>query len=175
MHYTKQIAKHLHEVYNGGNWTWVNLQDTLKDVTWQQAITKVYDMNTIAVLTFHIGYYTDAILNVLRGNPLESKDELSFNHPPINSAEDWDAICNKVKEDWQALVAAIEQLPDEKLGEIFVQEKYGIYYRNLHGLIEHTHYHMGQIVIIKKILQAEGGGYITSGSFSLYGTQKAIW
>lgn len=156
MHYTKNIAKHLHEVYNGGNWTWVNLQDTLKDVTWQQATAKVYNFNTIAVLTYHIGYYADTILNVLRGNPLESKDELSFNHPPINGAEDWDAMRNKVKDDWHNLVAAIEQLPDEKLGEFFVQEKYGIYYRNLHGLIEHTHYHMGQIVILKKILQAEG-------------------
>ena len=29
MQYTKQIAKHLNEVYNGGNWTWVNLHDTL--------------------------------------------------------------------------------------------------------------------------------------------------
>lgn len=155
MHYTKNIAKHLHEVYNGGNWTWVNLQDTLKDVTWQQATAKVYNFNTIAVLAYHIGYYADTILNVLRGNPLESKDELSFNHPPINNAEDWDAMRNKVKDDWNNLVAAIEQLPDEKLGEFFVQEKYGIYYRNLHGLIEHTHYHMGQIVILKKLLQAE--------------------
>lgn len=156
MQYTKQIAKHLNEVYNGGNWTWVNLHDTLKDVTWQQAVAKVHDMNTIAVITNHIGYYVDAILNVLRGNPLDSKDELSFNHPPINSEADWQAMCNSIRENWHSLVAAIEQLPDEKLGEFFTQEKYGIYYRNLHGLIEHTHYHLGQIVIIKKILKAEG-------------------
>ncbi len=156
MQYTKQIAKHLNEVYNGGNWTWVNLHDTLKDVTWQQAVAKVHDMNTIAIITNHIGYYVDAILNVLRGNPLDSKDELSFNHPPINSEADWQAMCNGIRENWHSLVAAIEQLPDEKLGEFFTQEKYGIYYRNLHGLIEHTHYHLGQIVIIKKILKAEG-------------------
>ncbi len=156
MQYTKQIAKHLNEVYNGGNWTWVNLHDTLKDVSWQQATAKVYDMNTIAVLTYHIGYYIAAILNVLRGNPLDAKDELSFNHPPINSQADWQAMCHGIQDDWLALVAAIEQLPDEKLGEFFTQEKYGLYYRNLQGLIEHTHYHMGQIVIIKKLLKAEG-------------------
>ncbi len=156
MQYTKQIAKHLNEVYNGGNWTWVNLHDTLKDVTWQQATAKVYDMNTIAVLTYHIGYYVAAILNVLRGNPLDSKDEYSFNHPPINSEADWQAMRNGIQDNWLALVAAIEQLPDEKLGEFFTQEKYGLYYRNLHGLIEHTHYHLGQIVIIKKLLQVEG-------------------
>lgn len=97
-----------------------------------------------------------AILNVLRGNPLDSKDEYSFNHTPINSEADWQAMRNGIQDNWLALVAAIEQLPDEKLSEFFTQEKYGLYYRNLHGLIEHTHYHLGQIVIIKKLLKAEG-------------------
>lgn len=156
MHTAAQIAKHLKEVHSGGNWTWVNLQDTLKDITWQQAITKVYNFNTIAVLTNHIGYYATAILNVLRGNPLEAKDELSFTHPPINNEGDWQAMITKLNTDWQALVAAVEQLPDERLGEVFVADKYGIYYRNLHGLIEHTHYHMGQLTLLKKIVQAEG-------------------
>ena len=64
-----------------------------------------------------MGYYVAAILNVLRGNPLDSKDELSFNHPPINNEADWQAMCNTIRDNWQALVAAIEQLPDEKLEE----------------------------------------------------------
>lgn len=156
MHTAAQIAKHLKEVHSGGNWTWVNLQDTLKDITWQQAITKVYSFNTIAVLTNHIGYYATAILNVLRGNPLEAKDELSFTHPSINNEGDWQAMITKLNTDWQALVAAVEQLPDERLGEVFVADKYGIYYRNLHGLIEHTHYHLGQLTLLKKIVQIEG-------------------
>jgi len=49
----------------------------------------------------------------------------------------------------------IEQLPETKLGETFSDEKYGTYYRNLHGIIEHNHYHVGQIVIIKKLLLQE--------------------
>jgi hypothetical protein len=51
---------------------------------------------------------------------------------------------------------AIEQLPEHMLWENLSDEKYGNYYRNIHGIIEHTHYHLGQIVLIKKILlQAE--------------------
>ena len=41
------------------------------------------------------------------------------------------------------------------LWETFADEKYGHYYRNLHGIIEHTHYHLGQIVLIKKLLQQQ--------------------
>ena len=45
----------------------------------------------------------------------------------------------------------IAQLPDSRLEAIFVEEKYGTWFRNIHGLIEHTHYHLGQIAIIKKM------------------------
>jgi hypothetical protein len=31
------LAAHLKEVYEGNNWTDVNIADTIKDVTWQQA------------------------------------------------------------------------------------------------------------------------------------------
>ncbi|OSZ79178.1 DUF1572 domain-containing protein [Chitinophagaceae bacterium IBVUCB1] len=152
MHTTQHIAKHMKEVHDGGNWTWVNLHDTLKDITWQQATTQVYGLNTIAVLTYHVGYYATAILSVLQGKPLVAKDEESFTHPPINNAEDWNAMRTKLQADWQVLAATIALLPDDKLNEVFTAEKYGTYYRNLHGMIEHTHYHLGQITLLKKII-----------------------
>ncbi len=50
----------------------------------------------------------------------------------------------------------IAQLPEGKLWEDFADKKYGSYYRNLQGIIEHTHYHLGQIVLIKKMLRTPG-------------------
>jgi hypothetical protein len=148
-----QLAAHLRQVYTGGNWTWVNLNDTLKDITWQQAATKVYGCNTILALTYHIGYYVTAITAVLSGAPLEAHDKYSFEHPPVNSQQDWEQLVNKTLSDAETYAALAEQLPDEKLTETFVLEKYGTYHRNLLGLVEHTHYHLGQIVILKKIIQ----------------------
>ncbi len=152
MHTSTQIAKHLREVFFGGNWTWSNLKDNLDGVTWQQATTQVYTFNTIAKLTYHIGYYVRAVLNVLEGNPIEAHDKFSFDVPPIQSEEDWAQVRDKIFVEVEALAKLIEQLPDEKLQEIFVGQKYGIYYRNLHGLIEHTHYHLGQIALVRKVV-----------------------
>lgn len=152
MNTPQHIAKHFREVFFGGNWTWSNVKGNLAGITWQQAITKVHDFNTIAVLTYHIGYFVTAQLHVLQGGPLDSKDEFSFNHPPINSQEDWDAMVAKILAEAEVLALLIEQLPEEKLAADFVEPKYGTYYRNLHGLIEHTHYHLGQIAIIKKLV-----------------------
>jgi len=89
MNLPKQLAQHLRAVYFGGNWTCSNLKDNLTDINWKQAITKVYSFNTIATLVFHTGYFKSAVLEVLQGKPLNAHDKYSFDHPPINSEEDW--------------------------------------------------------------------------------------
>ena len=152
MNLTTQIASHLREVHFGENWTSSNLKENLADVTWQQAITKVYSFNTIATLVYHINYFIAAVLNVLQGNPLDAHDKYSFDHPPIQSGEDWKRLLDKMWSDAEDLARLIEQFPEDKLEEIFVDEKYGTYFRNFHGIIEHAHYHLGQIVLIKKLL-----------------------
>lgn len=152
---TALIAKQLRDVYFGGNWTAVNLTDTLKDVNWQQATTQVHDFNTIAALVFHINYYIDAVMKVLQGTPLTAKDKYSFDHPPVASQEDWEGLLNKTWKEVTDFTVLVEAFPESKLEEVFVDEKYGTYYRNFTGIIEHTHYHLGQIVLIKKILSAK--------------------
>ena len=155
MELTKQIAKHFREIHFGGNWTCSNLKDNLADVTWQQATTRVYSFNTIATLVFHINYFVSATLQVLQGKPLDAHDKYSFDHPPILSPDDWENFLNRVWSDAESFADLVEQLPESKLWEKFSEEKYGNYYRNIHGIIEHAHYHLGQIVLIKKILLAD--------------------
>lgn len=155
MNTVSHIAKHLRQVYFGGNWTASNLKDQLKDVTWQQATTHVYDLNTIAVLVYHLNYYIHEDIKVLQGQPLRAKDEYSFSHPPIESQKDWDAFLETVWQDGETFAQLIEKLPHEQLWEDFVDPKYYNYYRNLQGIVEHVHYHLGQIVLVKKIIQQQ--------------------
>lgn len=157
MNLPSQIAKHFRNLYFGGNWTSVNMKDTLADVNWQQAITKVHSLNTIATLVFHTNYYVSAVSKVLQGEQLTAKDKYSFDLPPIESQQDWDQLLNKAWADAENFANLIEQLSESKLWDTFADEKYGNYYRNLHGIIEHTHYHLGQIVLIKKLLAENTG------------------
>lgn len=152
MNLTGQLAKHFREVYFGGNWTSVNLKDNLADVTWQQATTQVYSFNTIATLVFHINYYVTVVLKVLQGEPLDASDKYSFEHPEILSEEDWKKLLDRTWTDAEKFAGLIEQLPERMLWEDFWDNKYGNYYRNILGIIEHNHYHLGQIILIKKIL-----------------------
>ena len=153
MELTSHLAKHLRDVHFGGNWTWSNMKDNLADVTWKEAVTKVHSFNTIATLTFHIHYFVVAIKNVLEGTPLTANDKFSFDHPPITSEADWQKMLEVVWKDAETVCSLIEKLPESKLWETFVHEKYGSYYRNIAGLTEHTHYHLWQIALIKKIIR----------------------
>ncbi len=152
MKLTEQIAKQCRDVHYGGNWTASSLKQHLAEIDWHQAVTKVNSLNTIADLVYHMNYYVSAVLKVLQGGPLDAHDKFSFDHPPILSQTDWEKLLNKTWTDAEDFAFLIEQMPETRLQEIFEDKKYGTYYRNIHGVIEHIHYHLGQIVLIKKIL-----------------------
>jgi len=153
MNTTQQLAKHCRDVHFGGNWTFVNLKDTLADITWQEATTQYQDSNTIATLLSHINYYINPVARVLQGEPLNASDKFSFDCPTITSQEEWEHLIQKALDEAEQFANEIEKLEESKLFEVFSDEKYGNYFRNLLGIIEHTHYHLGQIALIKKMIR----------------------
>jgi len=152
MNFASQIAKHLRDVYYGGNYTGVNLKDTLTDVSLEEATAKFHSFNTILALVYHINYYVIAVSKVLQGEPLNASDKFSYDHPQIQSEEEWEKFLDQFWADAENFAILVEQLPDDTFSEPFLDGKYGTYYRNIAGVIEHTHYHLGQIVLIKKML-----------------------
>ena len=155
MEFSSQLAKHFREVHTGGNWTWSNLKDNLDGVTWQMAIQKVDNLNSIAALVFHMNYFVSAMLKVFRATPFDAHDKYSFDLPNIQSEGDWENLVKKTLDEAEELAGYIEKLPEEKLFETFVDKKYGNYLRNILGVTEHNHYHLGQIAVIKKMLATE--------------------
>jgi uncharacterized damage-inducible protein DinB len=146
-----QIAKHFQEVYFGGNWTTSHLQGALTHTTWQHATEQVATFNSIATLVYHIHYYVVAVAKVLQGGQLAASDKLSFQHRPINSQHDWDSFLAEVWAEARSFATLIENMPEEKLWQDFPGGTYGNYYRNLHGIVEHAHYHLGQIVLLSRL------------------------
>ncbi|MDY8137356.1 DUF1572 domain-containing protein [Aquimarina sp. 2201CG5-10] len=150
---TKQIADRFREVILNGTWVAnTNYKDQLSQLTWKEATTKVGNLNTIAVLTFHINYYIAGVLQVFEGGALEIRDKYSFDAPPIQSQEDWEKRLNALFNNAEKFANRIEEMPDQKMDEAFVDPKYGSYQRNIDGMIEHSYYHLGQISLIKKML-----------------------
>ncbi len=150
---TSQLAKRFREVILDGLWIAnTNFKHQLSDVNWKQATTKIGSLNTIAMLAFHIDYYIAGLVNVFEGGDLEIRDQYSFDLPPIENEEQWESLKNKFWNDAERFADLLEKMPDSKMLEGFVDEKYGTYLRNIDGMIEHAYYHLGQITLIKKLL-----------------------
>lgn len=151
---SSNIAKHMYEVFYGGNWTTTNFKDVLSDVKVEEAIKKVDGFNTILGLSYHIYYFVREVNKVLGGAELEAHDKFSFDHPEISTEEEWSLFQKEVLETVLTMRERVEKIEDHKLTEDFIDPKYGNLFRNLIGIVEHSHYHLGQIVIIKKTLRS---------------------
>ena len=155
MNITKNIARHIREIHFGDNWSDVYMQDVLKDVSWQEATDTSLPCNSIAVLVFHTNFYLNAVCERVKGNnDFKFKHEDTFNVSPITSEADWQALLEKIWTDAEAFALAIEQFPEERLAEQN-PPNLGSVYKKIHGVIEHNHYHLGQIVLMKKLLQSK--------------------
>ncbi|WP_343605221.1 DUF1572 domain-containing protein [Fluviicola sp.] len=148
-----QLAKHLRDVHFGGTWTTVDLKATLSDVSWEEAKMSMYGIHSIAALMFHMSYYLGVMITVLEEGKLVGKDELSWILPPIESQDAWEQLQLNIWKEAEKTANLVENLPDEALTAGFVDPKYGTNYRNIAGMIEHMHYHLGQIVLIKKLIR----------------------
>lgn len=150
---SEMLAIRLREVFLEGTWIAnTNFKAQLSSISWEDAIKKIGDLNSIADLTFHINYYVKGILDAFSNSKLEIQDKFSFETPPINSAEDWDDLVQQFLKNAKIFVATIGVLEDEALQKPFFDERYGTLERNIEGVIEHSYYHLGQISLIKKLL-----------------------
>lgn len=157
MNGTYDLSKRFREVILNGTWIAnTNYKHQLINLSWEVATTKVDSLNTIAILAQHIHYYINGVKNVLKGGSLDIKDKYSFDFAPFQSQDDWEKFLNKFWSDAEEFASLIEQLPEERLQKAFVDEKYGTYQRNIDGMIEHSYYHLGQIVLLKKMLLNAG-------------------
>ena len=148
------IANRLREVLLNGKWIAnTNFKEQILSISWQQAIQKVGNLNTIALLTFHINYYLGGLLNVFNGGELEIRDKYSFDLPEIKSEEDWNKLISEFLSNSEMFANKIEQMEESMLDQSFVDEKYGSYLRNIEGVIEHSYYHLGQVSLIRKMIE----------------------
>lgn len=153
MQLTHLLAQHLKNVYEGNNWTDVNISDTIKDINWQQAQQKTAgSSNTIASLLHHLYYWNEILMQRMKGETPVIPQANGFDVPPLNNEEDWNALKEKTHQSFMQLSEAIKSFPEEKLPDNYAPTIPSTYYRNFQGIVEHAHYHLGQIVILKKLI-----------------------
>jgi uncharacterized damage-inducible protein DinB len=152
MQITDIIAGHIEECFEGENWTGVNIADTLKNVTWQQAQRQTSaSQNTIASLLHHLYYWNGIMLQRIKGINPSVPETNGFDVNELKNQNDWNTLKEKTHQSFIQLADAVKNFSEKKLFDTSPTGK-SSYYKNFQGIVEHAHYHLGQIVIIKKLI-----------------------
>lgn len=147
------LANRFREVILNGKWIAnTNFKDQLTGTSLEMATTVLGSANSIAALAQHIHYYIKGINTVFHGGKLEIKDQFSFEFPPLQSQEEWNRFLTAFWHDSEAFANFVVAMSEAELSQVFVDEKYGTYRRNIEAMIEHSYYHLGQIVLLKKLV-----------------------
>jgi hypothetical protein len=125
-------------------------EDQLQNVDLQQALQKPGGSNSIAALVFHVNYYLAGLLEAFDKGVLNIRDKYSYDLPPISKEQDWEEMKSAFLRNAELFASRVEAFPDGTLDESFIDPKYGTYLRNIEGVIEHSYYHLGQVVLIRK-------------------------
>lgn len=154
----KALANRFREVLLDGTWVaQTNFREALAGSHWREVIQTIGELNSIAALAQHVHYYIAGIRLVLEGGPLAIRDRYSFDFPLVASQEQWNAFLARFFNDVEMFATLVEQMDDEKLDAPFIDPKYGTYRRNIEAMIEHSYYHLGQIVLLQKMSRIKPG------------------
>ena len=153
MENNRELAKRFSDVILNNSWVANNsYKNQLTDLPLEVVLFKYQSLHNIAALAQHVHYYIAGILNVFNGENLDIKDIYSFDFPPINTIEQWHSFLAVFWTDAASFTQKLEEMDENTLNSIFVKKEYGTYYFNINTLIEHSYYHLGQIVLIKKLI-----------------------
>jgi len=140
------------DLYHGHPWLDVTLQDTLSRITPEQANQRpIKNGNTIWEITNHIIAWRENVLKRVGDEVIET--------PANNYIE---KIKDVSEEAWRQTLEALETTQKEWLyflstfNEADFSNEYPVnkltYYQHIHGIIQHDAYHLGQIVLLAKMV-----------------------
>ena len=153
MENNRELAIRFSDVILNNSWVANNsYKNQLTDLPLEVVLFKYQSLHNIAALAQHVHYYIAGILNVFNGGNLDIKDIYSFDFPPINTIEQWHSFLAVFWTEAASFIQKLEEMDENTLNSIFVKKEYGTYYFNINTLIEHSYYHLGQIVLIKKLI-----------------------
>ncbi len=148
-----ELAQRLREVlFSGRLVANTNYKDQLEHLDYVTATAAVQSLNSIASIVQHIHYYIVGVKKVFLGGELDISDQFSFDFPPVLSEEQWQQFLKGFFLDAEEFAITVEMMNSSYLKKIFVKEKYGRNIDNINLMIEHCYYHLGQIVLLKKML-----------------------
>jgi uncharacterized damage-inducible protein DinB len=149
----ERIAEQLKLLFEGPSWLGPPIYTLLSDVSRDTASRRIHpNVHTGWELVLHM----TAWLRIAR-------ERLSATSPiDPSEAENWPAPTGSLEDalaslraETTALIRSLQSFPPERLDELAPATEPQTFYVLLHGVMQHSAYHAGQIAVMKKALRTE--------------------
>jgi uncharacterized damage-inducible protein DinB len=146
----QRILDHYDGVLNGAAWHGDPIWQILDGISPETAAARpLAGRHTIWEIVMHMTFWEGVATQRLAGQRAGLVEELNFPAMPSASEENWKGTLDDFRASNQNFRAALAKLDPARLNELTAAGKRS-YYAEAHGVIEHTVYHAGQIVLLKK-------------------------
>src|SRR5579864_46951 len=145
-----RIQDQLRRALEGDAWHGPAVLELLNDTPVDLAPAKPLDQaHSIWEIALHIAAWHGAVVERLNGKAVQLKQEEDWPSVADFSEGAWRETIHHVEQSFDRLDQSIGKLSDEDLNGPVPGKKYNVYFM-LHGVIQHSLYHAGQIALLKR-------------------------
>jgi uncharacterized damage-inducible protein DinB len=148
----ERITDQLKRAVTGSAWHGPAVEEILTGITAEQAASRPFsEAHNIWELLLHTTAWLQACRRRLEGHRAQLTDEEDWSKVTDTSERAWNETIAAMTRAYEGLSSAISRLDDSKLDQPIVEGMSSVYV-TLHGVVQHTLYHAGQIAILKKAI-----------------------
>lgn len=151
----QRLKKLFKDHFDGAPWIDVQIRTSLEGMDPKDAARHIHGLNSVWQIVHHMTSWRETILQRIQGKHIPSPANNYFIEVKDTSSKAWS---NTLKKLLLSQGKLMDHLSEEIKG---ADEKPGngsyTHYELLQGLLQHDAYHLGQIVLIRKMLEASAG------------------
>ncbi len=146
-----RLRKLFTDHYDGNPWLDINIVDTLNELTASQAARTIGDHNSIWQIVRHIVAWRETNLARIQGEmvPAPPNNFIEEIHDTSDAA--WEKLLKRLERSQQMILAYFEKADTATFNNIYQPNQHS-FYEHLQGILQHDAYHLGQIVLLKKLI-----------------------
>ena len=150
---SQRIIKLFEKGYDGSPWIDVNLVDTLHSISAEQALKKITPAsNSIWEITNHIISWRNNVLQRVKGKELKTPPHNYFTPVKKGTQTDWELTLQQLDATQNDWIQFLKTIQEETFEEIYLPNQM-TYYEHIQGILQHDVYHLGQIVMLTRLLK----------------------
>ncbi|MEP6818280.1 MAG: DinB family protein [bacterium] len=150
MRETERIVGQLNRAFVGEAWHGPAVLELLKGVTAEQATARpIAGGHSIWELALHIEAWVRAGGRRLQADPAQLTEVEDWPAVTASDEQAWQQVRESIKQAHNELASATLLLDEARLDQPIIKDMSSVYV-TLHGVIQHSLYHAGQIAILKR-------------------------